>query len=251
MAGWHHGLDGRESEWTPGVGVGHGGLACCDSWGHRESDTTERLNWTELNWRCLQIINQGWCCVAFQRYPNIISGFFLLYLVVNTVFQDPNISRCKRKWQPTSVLPAWKIPWTEEPGRLQSMGLQRVGYNCAAEHSVSRCLKSVQRPQAPGLEVTIMSKIVPDKKSDLSHFGLIDLRSLRIFQILFNKCGISFFSDSCKHEEHIFATFYYKTFTFLKKESRCLLINCFVDEMIQFIYLVTKKSFLWSVLHSV
>ena len=35
---------------TPGVGDGQGGLACCDSWGHKESDTTERLNWTELNW---------------------------------------------------------------------------------------------------------------------------------------------------------------------------------------------------------
>ena len=43
MAGWHHGLDARESEWTPGVG-GQGGLACCDSWGRKESDTTERLN---------------------------------------------------------------------------------------------------------------------------------------------------------------------------------------------------------------
>ena len=50
MAEWHHWLDGYESEWTPGVGDGQGGLACCDSWGHKESDTTERLNWTELNW---------------------------------------------------------------------------------------------------------------------------------------------------------------------------------------------------------
>ena len=47
MAGWHHRLDGRESGWTPGVGDGQGGLVCCDSWGRKESDTTERLNWTE------------------------------------------------------------------------------------------------------------------------------------------------------------------------------------------------------------
>ena len=51
MAGWHHWLDGHAFGWTPGVGDGQGGLACCDSWGHKESDTTERLNWTELNWR--------------------------------------------------------------------------------------------------------------------------------------------------------------------------------------------------------
>ena len=46
MAGWHHWLDGRESQWTPGVGDGQGGLACCGSWGGKESDTTEQLNWT-------------------------------------------------------------------------------------------------------------------------------------------------------------------------------------------------------------
>ena len=50
MAGWHHWLDGRESGWTPGVGDGHGGLVRWDSWGCKESDTTERLNWTE--WMC-------------------------------------------------------------------------------------------------------------------------------------------------------------------------------------------------------
>ena len=41
MAGWHHRSNGREFEWTLGVGDGQGGLECCDSWGRRESDTTE------------------------------------------------------------------------------------------------------------------------------------------------------------------------------------------------------------------
>ena len=50
MAGWHHWLDGRESEWTLGVGDGQGGLVCCDSWGCKESDTIERLIWSE--WIC-------------------------------------------------------------------------------------------------------------------------------------------------------------------------------------------------------
>ena len=47
MAGWHHQLDGCEFEWTLGVDDGQGGLACCSSWGHKELDMTEQLNWTE------------------------------------------------------------------------------------------------------------------------------------------------------------------------------------------------------------
>ena len=46
-ARWHHWLDGHESEWTLGVGDGQGGLACCNSWGRKESDMTKRLNWTD------------------------------------------------------------------------------------------------------------------------------------------------------------------------------------------------------------
>ena len=50
MVGWHNRLNGHGFGWTLGVGDGQGGLACCGSWGHKESDTTERLNWTELWW---------------------------------------------------------------------------------------------------------------------------------------------------------------------------------------------------------
>ena len=48
MVGWHHRLNGHGFGRTLGVRDGQGGLACCDSWGCEESDTTERLNWTEL-----------------------------------------------------------------------------------------------------------------------------------------------------------------------------------------------------------
>ena len=44
MVGWHHQLNGHESEKTPGDSEGQGGLACCSSWGHKELDMTERLN---------------------------------------------------------------------------------------------------------------------------------------------------------------------------------------------------------------
>ena len=51
MVGWHHWLDGHGFGWTPAVGNGQGGLACCGSWGHKESDMTEQLNWTELSYK--------------------------------------------------------------------------------------------------------------------------------------------------------------------------------------------------------
>ena len=47
MVGWHYRHNGHGFGWTPGVGDRQGGLACCSSWGHKESDTTEWLNWTE------------------------------------------------------------------------------------------------------------------------------------------------------------------------------------------------------------
>ena len=47
MVGWYHPLNGHGSRWTPGVGDGQGGLACCGSWGHKESDMSEQLSWTE------------------------------------------------------------------------------------------------------------------------------------------------------------------------------------------------------------
>ena len=67
MIGWHHRLDGCGFGWTPGVGDGQGGLACCSPWGCKESDTTELLNWTELT-QVLKIRNplhpiQGWKCL--------------------------------------------------------------------------------------------------------------------------------------------------------------------------------------------
>ena len=47
MVGWHHCLNGHGFGWTLGIGDGQGGLACCGSWGRKESDTTEQLNTTQ------------------------------------------------------------------------------------------------------------------------------------------------------------------------------------------------------------
>ena len=55
--GWHHRLNGHGFGWTLGVGNGQGGLGCCGSWGHKESDMTEWLNWTE----CSQNVSNSHC----------------------------------------------------------------------------------------------------------------------------------------------------------------------------------------------
>ena len=60
MAGWHHWLNRCQFEWTLRVGDRQGGLACCDSWGCKESDTTERLNWTELNYNIVVVFAMHW-----------------------------------------------------------------------------------------------------------------------------------------------------------------------------------------------
>ena len=55
MVRWHHQLNGHGFGWTPGVGDGQEGLVCYGSWGCKELDMTERLNWTELNWTWLSL----------------------------------------------------------------------------------------------------------------------------------------------------------------------------------------------------
>ena len=60
MVGWHHRLDGHGFAWTLGVGDGQGGLACCGSWGRKESDTTERLNWTDSFSHTVDFWIQSW-----------------------------------------------------------------------------------------------------------------------------------------------------------------------------------------------
>ena len=66
MVGWHHGLNGHVFELALGVGDGQGGLACCNSWGRKESDTTERLNWTELNH-----LGLFWSCLVTKLWPTL------------------------------------------------------------------------------------------------------------------------------------------------------------------------------------
>ena len=85
MAGWHHRL-------TPGVGDGQGGLACYSSWG------------------CKEMVDQA------VKYLSAMQETW-----VHSLGQEDSLE--KGMATHSSIL-AWRIPWTEEPGGLQSMGLQ-------------------------------------------------------------------------------------------------------------------------------
>ena len=75
MAGWHHRLDGHGFGWTPGVGDGQESLACCISWSHKELDTTEWLNWTELNYKAKQCLTTGASNCTTMYLPSWVENY--------------------------------------------------------------------------------------------------------------------------------------------------------------------------------
>ena len=90
MVGWQHRLNGHGFGWTLGVGDGQGGLACCDSWGRKESDTTEQLNWTELkkttyikhiSYHQPFFIACQLYCMGFHLFPNILHKLYKIEVI--------------------------------------------------------------------------------------------------------------------------------------------------------------------------
>ena len=153
MAGWHHWLDGHESQWTPGVGDGQGGLACCNSWDRKELDTTERLIWSDLIWSERQRIPwTAWISnqsilkeinpeYSLERLKLKLQYFGYLMQRANSLEKTLMLGKVRRRrgnrgWDDSMASPTlWTWVWvssrrwwrTGKPGVLQSMGLQRVG----------------------------------------------------------------------------------------------------------------------------
>ena len=94
MAGWHHQLDGHEFEWTLGVGDGQGDLACCNSWGHKELDTTEQLNWTEPSYLMPLYLNSDnlWLEVEGMGRGQGAGNFWLTSTIV-VIYQQNSVDR--------------------------------------------------------------------------------------------------------------------------------------------------------------
>ena len=113
MVGWHHWLNGHGFGWTLGVGDGQGGLACCGSWGHKESDTTERLNWTKLN-----VINVAVCAK-----------------------HNTELGQVKRNCIQTSLVTQWiRICLPMQRTRLWSQG-QKIPH---ATGQLSSCIRTIE-----------------------------------------------------------------------------------------------------------
>jgi len=118
MVGWHHRLDGHEFEQALGVADGQGSLAWCSPWGHKESDTTEQLKWTELInikitykiiftpffmlslWNLMHILYL-YLDSAYPLFPVLKSHMWLMVTILNT--RSPN----HPKWKSYSKAEGW------------------------------------------------------------------------------------------------------------------------------------------------
>ena len=126
MAGWHHWLDGHEFGWTLGVGDGQGGLVCCDSWGRKESDTTERLKWTELRQHIQKqrhyFVNKG---PSSQGY-----GFSVIMYGCELDYKESWVPKnwCFWLWCWRKLL---RVPWTAR--RSNQSILKEISPGCLLE----------------------------------------------------------------------------------------------------------------------
>ena len=154
MVGWHHQLNGNEFEWTPGVGDGQGSLVCCSPWGSEELHMTERLNWTDKDYKEIQPVhskgNQSWIFTEGLMLKMKLQ-YFRLMQRTDSLKRPWCWERLKaggegddRRWDgwmasPTQWTWVWVSSgswwWTGKPGVLQSMGSQRAGHDWVTEQN--------------------------------------------------------------------------------------------------------------------
>jgi len=132
MVGWHHQLNGHGFRWTLGVGDGQGGLACCGSWSCKESDTTELLNWSELNAAAAAKLFQS-CPTLYDpvdgsppgsAVPRILQARTLDWVAISF----SNAWKWKVKVKSLSRVRLFVTPWTVAYQAPPSMGFSRQEY---------------------------------------------------------------------------------------------------------------------------
>ena len=89
---WHHQHNGHEFEWTLGDGDGQRGLACCNAWGHKESDMTEWLNWTELWFKIVGRNNRRMVKRSEQKFTPKMNNIYMKRCSSCVLFNE-------RKWK--------------------------------------------------------------------------------------------------------------------------------------------------------
>ena len=113
IVGWHHRLNGQEFEQAAEDGDGQGSLVCCSPWSRKESDTTERLDWTDP-------LQYSWASLVAQRVKNVPE--MRETWVRSLGWEDP----LEKGMATRSSILAWKIPRTEEPGGYSPRGRREL-----------------------------------------------------------------------------------------------------------------------------
>ena len=143
MVGWHHQRNGHEFEWTPGVGDGQGGLVCCSSWGHKESDMTEWLNWTELKciWNFNKIDSSSVRALQFssvtQSCPTLCNPMNCSMPGLPVHHQVPESTQTHVLWV-SDVIPTISSPSSPALNISQHQGLFKWG---SSLHQVAKVLE--------------------------------------------------------------------------------------------------------------
>ena len=111
MVGWHHRLDGHGFVWTPGVGDGQGGLACCRSWGCKESDTTEGRNWKQpQETACVCLVMSDCDLMDFVTHQVLFPRNFQgkntgvgSHFLLQGIFPTQGLNPCLLHWEADSL----------------------------------------------------------------------------------------------------------------------------------------------------
>ena len=162
MAGWHHWLDGREFGWTPEVGGGQGGLACCDSWGHKELDTTEWLNWTELMVRNTRKDKSSLWQLETDLTPSANLGLDLDVLLLNINTEHINTEHQHQTKPSDTEIKEEKARYLYRPSRTPIRPTSHPNPNTHTHTLQHLCWQNLLQPKPRGSRVHLLFCLFQD-----------------------------------------------------------------------------------------